>query len=163
MSICVDNELFYLDKSDFYSLLRGSEKTKRDLSKPFPGMKRTKIDLEFIFRASPTILYTFLTAPACLVRWFCDSVDINGTEYAFSWNDSVETAQLVHDIEEETVRFEWAEKEAGEFLEFRISISPVTDETILEITDFCDSDEIEDYKSLWESQVRILRKEMGDA
>jgi len=159
----VNNELFYLDKSDFYSLLRGSENNQAGFYKPFPGMKRTKIDLEFIFRASPTILYTFLTSPACLVRWFCDKVDINGTEYAFSWNDSVEIANLVNDIEEENVRFEWAEKEVGEFLEFRISTSPVTDETILFITDFCDSDEIEDYKSLWESQVRILRKEMGDA
>ena len=126
-------------------------------------MERTKIDLEYIFRASPTILYNFLTAPACLVRWFCDSVDINGMEYAFAWNDSVEIAVLTEDIEEEKVRFEWAEKEPGEFLEFQISTSPVTDETILLITDFCDNDEVEDYKTLWESQMRILRKEMGDA
>jgi uncharacterized protein YndB with AHSA1/START domain len=126
-------------------------------------MERTKIELEFIFRASPTILYNFLTAPACLVRWFCDAVDINGMEYAFSWNDSVEAANLTEDIEEEKIRFEWAEKEPGEFLEFRISTSPITGETILEITDFCDDDEVGDYKSLWESQIRALRKEMGDA
>lgn len=126
-------------------------------------MKRTKLELEFIFRASPTIIYTFLTAPACLVRWFCDAVDINGMEYSFSWNESAETANLTEDIEEEKIHFEWSDKEAGEFLEFRISTSPVTGETILEITDFCDADEVQDYKSLWESQMRILRKEMGDA
>ncbi|MFZ1786900.1 MAG: START-like domain-containing protein, partial [Saprospiraceae bacterium] len=40
-------------------------------------MRREKIDLEFIFKASPAIVYQFLTQPACLVRWFCDAVDIN--------------------------------------------------------------------------------------
>ncbi|MBK6620910.1 MAG: activator of HSP90 ATPase 1 family protein [Saprospirales bacterium] len=126
-------------------------------------MERKKIELEFIFRASPTIIYNFLTAPACLVRWFCDAVDINGIEYAFSWNESIETANLTEDIEEEKVRFEWVDKDEGEFLEFRLSSSPVTGETILDITDFCDSDEVDDYMSLWESQMRNLRKETGDA
>ncbi len=126
-------------------------------------MERKKIELEFIFRASPTIIYNFLTAPACLVRWFCDAVDINGIEYAFSWNESIETANLTEDIEEEKVRFEWVDKDEGEYLEFRLSSSPVTGETILDITDFCDSDEVEDYMSLWESQMRNLRKETGDA
>lgn len=126
-------------------------------------MERKKIELEIIFRASPTIIYNFLTAPACLVRWFCDAVDINGIEYAFSWNESIETANLTEDIEEEKVRFEWVDKDEGEFLEFRLSSSPVTGETILDITDFCDSDEVDDYMSLWESQMRNLRKETGDA
>ena len=126
-------------------------------------MERTKIDLEYIFRASPTIVYNFLTTPACLVRWFCDAVDINGLTYSFVWDNFAEVANLTEDIEEEKVRFEWEGKEEGEFLEFRIYTSPVTGETILEITDFCDSDEVADYKKLWESQIRDLRKEMGDA
>ncbi|MCB9285033.1 MAG: activator of HSP90 ATPase 1 family protein [Lewinellaceae bacterium] len=126
-------------------------------------MERTKIELEYIFRASPTIVYNFLTTPACLVRWFCDSVDINGVTYSFVWDNFAEVATLSEDIEEERVHFEWEDKEEGEFLEFRISTSPITGETILEITDFCDSDEVSDYKKLWESQIRDLRKEMGDA
>jgi uncharacterized protein YndB with AHSA1/START domain len=127
------------------------------------NMDRTKIVLEFIFRASPTIVYNFLTTPACLVRWFCDTVDINGHTYAFAWNDSVESAVLVEDIEDEKIRFEWLDKEPDEFLEFNLSTSPITGETILEIIDFCDEDEVSDYRTLWESQVRTLRKEMGDA
>jgi uncharacterized protein YndB with AHSA1/START domain len=134
-----------------------------ELSKPLFGMERTKIQLEFIFRASPTILYNFLTAPACLVRWFCDEVDINGMSYSFVWDKSGESATLTEDIEEEKIRFEWDDNEDGEFLEFRIYTSDVTGETILEIIDFCDEDEVDDYKDLWESQIRNLRKEMGDA
>ena len=117
--------------------------------------------MEFIFRASPTILYKFLTTPACLIRWFCDGVDITGEEYVFSWDGSDEVAQLRDDIEDERVRFIWDEADEGEYLEFRMRKSPVTDETILEITDFADSDEIDDQKQLWESQIKVLRQETG--
>lgn len=125
-------------------------------------MARIKIDLEYIFRASPIILYQFFTTPSCLVRWFCDEVDISGEMYTFVWNGSGEVAHLEDDIEEERIRFVWQEpEEEGEFLEFRIYISPVTGETILEVTDFCDDDDLEDHKKLWESQIRILRQETG--
>ncbi len=125
-------------------------------------MERVKIDLEFIFRASPTILYKFLTTPACLIRWFCDEVDINDNIYAFSWEGSEEIAELVEDVEDEKLRFVWEESEGDdEFLEFRMSRSPVTGETILEITDYCDDDEADDQKALWESQIKMLRQETG--
>ncbi|MCB0554101.1 MAG: activator of HSP90 ATPase 1 family protein [Phaeodactylibacter sp.] len=125
-------------------------------------MERVKFDLEFIFRASPTILYTFLTTPACLVRWFCDEVDIQGTTYTFFWSGSEEVAEILEDIEDERIRFRWLEAESKEeYLEFDISQSPVTGETILVITDFCDKDELEDQKQLWESQMQELKKETG--
>ncbi len=124
-------------------------------------MERVSFDMEFIFRASPTILYKFLTTPACLIRWFCDGVDITGEEYVFSWEGSEEVAELVDDIEDERIRFVWDDAEDGEYLEFRMRKSPVTDETILEITDWADEDEVEDQKQLWESQIKILRQETG--
>jgi uncharacterized protein YndB with AHSA1/START domain len=130
-------------------------------------MERVKFSLEFIFRASPTILYTFLTSPACLVRWFCDEVDINsdaqGDTYAFFWSGSEEVAQVLEDIEDERIRFKWLEAEnEDEYLEFDISQAPVTGETILVITDYCDADELQDQKRLWASQVQELKKEMGE-
>ena len=125
-------------------------------------MKRVSLDLEFLFRASPAILYQFLTTPSCLIRWFCDKVDIQGEVYTFEWSGSEEVAEMIDDIEEERVRFRWEDADdENEYLEFRMSRSPVTGETILEITDFCDEDEIEDQKALWESQIKILRQETG--
>ena len=124
-------------------------------------MKRVSFDLEFIFRASPAILYRFLTAPDCLIRWFCETIDIEEDVYTFGWEGSEEIAELVDDIEEERLRFIWEEADDGEYLEFRMYKSPVTGETILEITDFADEDEVDDQKSLWESQVTVLRQETG--
>ena len=124
-------------------------------------MKRVKFDMEFIFRASPAIVYRFITTPACLVRWFCDTVDITGDIYTFTWDGFDEVAELIDDIEEERLRFHWEDRADGEYLEFRMYRSEVTNETILEITDFADEDEISDQKQLWKSQLDIMRSEMG--
>lgn len=123
-------------------------------------MQRVSFDIEFLFKASPTILYKFLTTPSCLVRWFCEGVDITGDTYTFEWNGFEETAFMIDDIEEERVRFQW-EEYPEEFFEFRIDTSPVTNETILIVTDHCDDDEVDEQKDLWESQIEKLRRETG--
>ena len=125
------------------------------------NMKRVSFDMEFIFRASPAIVYKFLTTPACLIRWFCEGVDIENDIFTFDWEGSEEIAELVDDIEEERLRFKWEEAADNEYLEFRMYKSPVTGETVLEITDFADEDEVNDQKQLWENQMAILRHEMG--
>ena len=124
-------------------------------------MKRVSFVSEFLFKASPTILYRFITTPDCLIRWFCDEVDITGEIFTFFWQGSPEVAEMIDDIEDERVRFRWEDSDDDEFLEFRFSKSPVTGETILEIEDFCDEDEVEEQKDLWESQVKVLRQETG--
>ncbi|HMQ46545.1 MAG TPA: START-like domain-containing protein [Saprospiraceae bacterium] len=125
-------------------------------------MERVTFTIEYIFRASPAILYQFLTTPACLVRWFCDEVDINGNAFTFFWDGYKEIADLIVDIPDELLRFRWKDTEYdNEYLEFKISQSPVTGETILLLTDFCDEDEVEDQQHLWNSQIQELKKEMG--
>lgn len=125
-------------------------------------MERVKFSKEFIFRASPAILYQFLTTPDCLIRWFCDEVHINGAVYSFIWDGSEEEAELIEDIEDELLRFHWEDSDdESEYLEFRMSRSPVTGETIMVITDYCDADEVEDQEKLWASQMESLRSTTG--
>ncbi len=124
-------------------------------------MERKKLKLDFLFRASPNIIYTFLTQPSCLIRWFCDEVDIVGEKYSFGWNGAFEEAEMIDDIQEERIRFEWEDGEDDEYLEFNINTSPVTNETIFEIIDFCDEDEVEYQTQYWTSLMETLKKEMG--
>ena len=70
-------------------------------------MKRVPFRLEFILRTSPNIIYKFLTTPSCLIRWFCDRVEIDGDQYSYFWEDEEEIAYLIDDIEEELLRFQW--------------------------------------------------------
>jgi len=125
-------------------------------------MERVKFTREFIFRASPQIVHQFLTTPACLTRWFCDEVDIMDTSYTFVWNGSEEVAELIENEEPNRLRFKWEDAESEEeFLEFDIQKSPVTNETIVNITDFADEDEVEDQVALWTSQMKRMREETG--
>lgn len=125
-------------------------------------MSRVKIDMEFIFKASPGILYQFLTQPENLVRWFAEGVDINDDEYTFFWEGSDETSMLIDDIEEERLRFKWIDSgEEDEYYEFRMYKSDITRQTILEITDFCDSSEVKEQKDLWSQQIGELYNAIG--
>jgi hypothetical protein len=125
-------------------------------------MGRTKLQLEFLFKASPNILYTFLTTPACIVRWFCDKAEVDEHQITYSWSGNEEVALILSDHEEEVLRLKWADSEYdSEYLEFKISESPVTGETILDLTDFCDDGELNDTRQYWNQQIKNLQKECG--
>lgn len=124
-------------------------------------MSRVKIEMEFIFRASPGMLHQFITLPENLVRWFADGVDISDDVYTFSWDGSEESAILIDDIEEERLRFKWEDSDEGEYFEFRMYISDITRQTILEITDFCDDDEVKEQQDLWAKQIEGLHNACG--
>jgi len=124
-------------------------------------MERVSFDMEFIFRASPTIIYKFLTDASCLIRWFCDEVDIEKGKFTYSWDGAEEIAKLVEHTENEYLKFEWEERDAGEYLEIKLSKSPVTGETIMLLKDYCDDDEVDDQKELWNTQFAQLKRETG--
>ena len=125
-------------------------------------MDREKFELEFIFKASPGLLYSFMSNSENLVMWFCDAVEIKKDRYDFYWEGSKESAILVERVEDSKLVFKWIDAEdEEEYLEFDMYKSPITNETILKITDFADSDEVEDQIELWESQIDELHKVLG--
>ena len=123
-------------------------------------MKRIKVQFEYILKASPTIVYRFLTTPECLVRWFCDSIDIFGDQYTFEWENSEEVANLIDDIEDEFLKFVWEGRET-EFLSYKMETAELTRETVLTITDFCDPGEEKYYKDMWDALIKHLKVATG--
>lgn len=124
-------------------------------------MARVQFQTEFMFKASPSIIYLFVTQPTTIIRWFCDKVDNVGDHYTFSWDGDSEEATLVIDIEDEMVKYQWVDREE-EFLQFRIYKTDITNETILEITDFCDDDEVQEQKDIWEVYIKKFKTFVGD-
>lgn len=115
--------------------------------------------VERTFRASPTILFKFLTTPSGLVQWFADHVDRNGDIFSFFWNGVEERASVASYDEDEYLKLQWADSDS--YIEYRIEKSEVTGETILFVTDFAEADELDDQQQLWESQLDDLAKCMG--
>lgn len=122
---------------------------------------RKKITLEYIFQSPQSILYTFLTSPNGLSRWFCDSVDIEGDHYTFIWDHYEEEARLVDTVEDLLVRYHFDDSIDGEFLEFKMKKANITNDTILTVTDFCDDKEVKSQTSLWDTKIKELRKNIG--
>ncbi len=125
-------------------------------------MPRVKIQLEELFKSSPRMLYQFITDPACLVRWFCDEADLEADRYEFVWDGHPEMATLDETEEDARIRFKWDDADdPEEYLEFKMYKAGVTDQTVLEVHDFCDDDEISDSETLWKNQLKRLKQEIG--
>lgn len=124
-------------------------------------MARKKFTVEYIIRSSPAILFEFVTNPSLLAQWFADGCDQNGDLYTFSWSGSKENAELVEWIEEEKASYHWQGARKNEFFSFKIYKSEISNDTILEVTDFAEDKEIKDQIRLWDSQIEDLKYHLG--
>lgn len=117
--------------------------------------------LEFPVRCSPVILYEFLASPAGLQEWFADRVDDRDNIFSFTWNGTIEKAEVLEKEQDKFIRFHWTHAPKEEFFEFRIEKSEVTNQTILVIKDFAEKKEIKDQSRLWDYQVKELFHRLG--
>jgi uncharacterized protein YndB with AHSA1/START domain len=125
---------------------------------------KTKFELEFVVQASPQLLYQYLFTPSGLSEWFADNVNSRSDKYQFFWDDSEEEALLIKKKSNEFVRFRWLNDEDDQdeyFFEMRIQVDEITKDVSLIVTDFCDEDEEEDAKLLWDNQISDLKKVLG--
>jgi uncharacterized protein YndB with AHSA1/START domain len=123
--------------------------------------KKQLYTIEYPIRCSPTILFEFLSTSSGLQEWFADKVDDQDGVFYFSWSGSEETAEVLEQEEDKFIRFHWSYAPKGEYFEFRIEKSEVTNQTILVINDFADKKDIKDQSRLWDHQVKDLMHRLG--
>ena len=120
---------------------------------------RKRIDLEYIFSSSVTILFSRLSSAPGLAEWFSDDVKHDGNIFTFVWDGIGEEAELVDMKKNSYVRFKWLDADdEEEFFEFSLHVEPLTEEVALIITDFVDADEEGDTIELWNKQVEMLHR-----
>ena len=123
---------------------------------------RKRIDLEYIFSSSVTILFSRLSSAPGLAEWFSDDVKHDGNIFTFVWDGIGEEAKLVDMKKNSYVRFKWLDADdEEEFFGFSLHVEPLTEEVALIITDFVDTDEEEDAIELWNKQVEMLHRTVG--
>ncbi|MEO5942050.1 MAG: START-like domain-containing protein [Ferruginibacter sp.] len=123
--------------------------------------KKILYTLEYPVRCSPGILYDFLSTPAGLQEWFADQVDEQDGVFTFGWNGTEDKADLLEKEEGKFIRFHWDYSQKGEYFEFLIEKSEVTNQTILIVKDFAEKKDIKDQSQLWEYQVKDLFHRVG--
>lgn len=124
-------------------------------------MAREKYVLDYVVKSSPAILYNFLVSSSGLAQWFADKVDFFESTYTFVWDGYPEEAEVLAKEENVFIRYQMAEHEGDEYLELRIEKSPITDDTILIVSDYADDDEIDDQIILWNAQIIRLKGAVG--
>ena len=125
---------------------------------------KEKIVLEYPLKStSLDVIWNAISTPTGLEYWFADKVVDNGKNLTFIWSKIDQRDAVVTAFRQGVfIRFKWLDAEdKREYVEFRIDYNELTDEYELIITDFTEPDEKEDTKSLWNSQVDILRRENG--
>lgn len=155
----------FADTDIFLLLQRHQEGRPRKPIAPSPQqqkkMSKQLYTLEYPVRSSATILYEFLSTPAGLQEWFAEKVDERDGLFSFTWNGSTDQAEVIESEEDKFVRFRWLHAPPGEYFEFGIEKSEVSNQTILVIRDFAEKKEIPDQKRLWDFQVNDLFHRIG--
>ena len=125
---------------------------------------RIQFEMVFPIQVSQRLLYQYISTPSGLSEWFADNVNSRGEKFAFIWDDSEESANLVSKKMPEKIRFQWIDDEDTDYyFELRIQFDEITKDVSLIVTDFAEDGEVEESKMLWTNQVSDLKKVLGSS
>ena len=119
---------------------------------------------EFPISSSRGVLFSMVSTPSGLSEWFCDDVSLRNGVYTFVWGEDVATASLLGMKRDEWIRFHWLTgmpTSSEAYFEFKISTDAMTGDHCLQITDYAETDELEEAQELWEAQIDKLRHILG--
>ena len=125
---------------------------------------RKKVHLEDLLNAtSKNILWSVISTPTGLEGWFADKVQSDDKKVTFCWGKTERrTAEIIAMRAFSFIRFRWDDAEfPKEYFEIKMTNSELTNDFVLEITDFAAEEDAEDVRELWESQVETLRRACG--
>ncbi|PWD99078.1 START-like domain-containing protein [Marinilabilia rubra] len=123
-----------------------------------------RIELEYLLKTSPAILFNRLATPSGLSEWFADNVNVKGKVFTFIWEGSEQQAEQTLKKENKMVRFQWLDEGMEDmWFEFNIDVDELTGDVALLITDHVEADDKEDSIELWDQQVDVLKHGLGSA
>jgi len=121
----------------------------------------TKYVLEYIFIASPRLLYHYMSTAQGLSEWFADKVDEKNGIFYFSWNGSEQKAEISAKKENEYIRFKWIDEESNNYFEFKIDTESIYNEVTLIITDFAFAEDTKESTMVWNSAINKMLRIIG--
>ncbi|OIN60895.1 START-like domain-containing protein [Arsenicibacter rosenii] len=129
-------------------------------------MEKFKFVTEYEFRASPKMLFPYISTASGLSQWFAAKVNtLSDQKYDFQWDNESHIAKQVSLRQNKSVRFEFLEtSESGHdnnYVDFRIDQSELTQSTFLRITDYSTNLDEEELKDLWDGLLDKLKEIVG--
>jgi START-like superfamily domain len=122
-------------------------------------MSKFKFTAEFEFKASPKVLFQYISQASALEQWFAKKVLTRGTnKFDLQWDGESHLAK--HSIIKlnKQSKFDF---ENGNYVDFRIDVSDLTNTTYMTIIDYSDNNDVEDLKDIWEDLIYKLKEIVG--
>lgn len=125
-------------------------------------MERIKQELEFPLRASPVILYDYISNTSNLAQWFCDNLKVKSKDtYVFIWDEEERRATIEKKVRGKSIRWSWEDSPKGEYLELEVVKDDMTGDVLVKVTDFCDEGDEDSNAELWEADIEHLGSVIG--
>jgi len=124
--------------------------------------EKIKYEMEFPIKASPSLLYQYISTPSGMSEWYADNVNSRGEVFTFIWDGAEETAHLLSKKSKELIKFRWEDDQDSDYyFQLRIQVDEITKDVSLMITDYAEEDEVEEGKMLWENMISNLKQILG--
>ena len=127
-------------------------------------MGKEKIHMEYMLKAgSGNIVWSIIGTPSGLETWFADKVTVQDKIFTFHWGKTEQReAEMTHMRTNNFIRFHWLDDEDKKsYFELRLSQNELTDDLMLEVIDWAESEEVEDLQDLWDSQIEKMKRVSG--
>ena len=127
-------------------------------------MNKEKIQLEYMLKSSSSnIIWSIISTPSGLETWFADRVQAQNKTFTFKWGKTEERkAEVIHIRTNKSIRFHWLDDENPKsYFEFKMIYNELTEDIVLEVTDWAYPDEKEDARDLWNSDIEKMKRISG--
>ncbi|PQA59796.1 START-like domain-containing protein [Siphonobacter curvatus] len=128
-------------------------------------MTKHKFVTEYELRASPKMLFPYVSTASGLQQWFANKVNVGSNQsMIFEWDGENHPAKIVSMRQNKSIKYDFtpdANEEEHNYMEFRLDQSDLTNSTFLKITDYSDNTDEEDLRALWDGLIDTLREVVG--
>lgn len=136
-------------------------------------MSKYKFQTEFEINASKKMLYPYLNSASGLSQWFAEDVTINEDKiFNFQWDGEDHRAKVASQRTNSFIKFEFLPENGGSsyeeepdedpsYVELKLDMNDLTQSVFLTVTDYSESDDVEELQDVWESLVHNLKEIVG--
>lgn len=129
--------------------------------------QKHRFSVEYPINASPKILYPYLATASGLEQWFCQRVQVEGSQhFNFVWDNQAHYAEMSSHRTNRSVRFCFLDERRktvadANYLDFLIEESELTQEVYLRVVDYSEETDTEELEEMWAGLMQKLREQVG--
>ncbi|SOD81894.1 START-like domain-containing protein [Spirosoma fluviale] len=129
-------------------------------------MEKFKFITEYELRASPKMLFPYISTASGLSQWFASKVNTMPEQrFDFQWDNESHIARQVSMRQNKGVRFEFLDTDEdgsdNNYVDFRVDQSELTQSTFLRVTDYSNTTDPEELQDLWDGLMDKLKEIVG--